>query len=82
MGRYQESDAVGHLTVEDRMIHIMIPDIVLVAAQIVEDLEVEALHQVYQVRNSNLETYKKLKKNNNVNCTKFMSVSFSNRKPW
>ena len=57
MGRYQESDAVGHLTVEDLMIHIMIPDIALVAAQIVEDLEVEALHQVYLVRDSNLETY-------------------------
>ena len=60
MGHYQESDAVGHLTAEDLMIHIMIPDIALVAAQTVEDLEVEALHQVYLVRDPNLETYKKL----------------------
>ena len=63
MERYQESDAVGHLMAEDLMIHIMIPDIVLVAVQIVEDLEVEALHQVYLVIDPNLETYKKLIQN-------------------
>ena len=60
MGHYQELDAVGHLMAEDPMIHIMIPVIALEVAQIVEDLEVEDLHQVYRVRASNLETYKNI----------------------
>ena len=80
MHQCQELVAVAHRMGEGLMTRIMIQDIVLAVAQIVEGMVVEDRHQVYQVTIWNffldlklIGSYKPFLVFNDINCFVFSS---------